>query len=62
MLRKLRLKAGLSLRTLAAKSGLHWMTIWKIESGLASPKLETLKAIASALKVKVSRLLNGNNT
>jgi transcriptional regulator with XRE-family HTH domain len=50
-LRALRYAAGLSLAELAAKSGLHKATIWKLEAGYQGPKWETLIRLSEAIGV-----------
>ena len=41
----------------AGLAGIHWRTIYKIESGLCSPRLSTLLCIADALGVSVGTLI-----
>ncbi len=57
-LRKLREKAGLSLRQLANLSGVEFSTVHRIEQGSVSPRLATLTKLAKALKVNVRDLLD----
>lgn len=48
---------GLHLDEVAAKAGITFPTLHRICTGrIKSPKLETVKAIAAALKVKLERL------
>lgn len=42
---------------LAAVSGVHRVTIARIETGAASPKAETLKRLADALGVRIDDLM-----
>jgi transcriptional regulator with XRE-family HTH domain len=55
--RQLRLDAGLTLADLAAAAGLGKSTLAQLESGRANPSVETLWAIAAALKVPFARLV-----
>src|ERR1044071_8834266 len=56
-IRSLRRDAGLTLAELAAASNLGKSTLAQLESGRANPSVETLWAIAAALKVPFSRLV-----
>src|ERR1044071_3360718 len=56
-IRALRRDSGLTLAELAAASGLGKSTLAQLESGRANPSVETLWAIAAALKVPFSRLV-----
>jgi transcriptional regulator with XRE-family HTH domain len=56
-IRSLRRDAGLTLAELAAASDLGKSTLAQLESGRANPSVETLWAIAAALKVPFSRLV-----
>src|SRR3990172_6944514 len=53
-LRILRAVAGLSIRTLAFKSGLNVNTLSLIENGKTSPSVSTLQQLAGALGVPVT--------
>jgi transcriptional regulator with XRE-family HTH domain len=55
--RALRLEAGLTLAELAAQAGLGKSTLAQLESGKANPSVETLWAIAAALRVSFARLV-----
>jgi transcriptional regulator with XRE-family HTH domain len=55
--RALRLQAGLTLADLAAAAGLGKSTLAQLESGRANPSVETLWAIAAALRVPFARLV-----
>jgi transcriptional regulator with XRE-family HTH domain len=48
---------GLSRATLAERSGLHQTYIGLLERGKRSPNLDTAHAIATALDVSLSRLI-----
>jgi transcriptional regulator with XRE-family HTH domain len=56
-IRSLRLDAGLTLAQLADASGLGKSTLAQLESGRANPSVETLWAIAAALRVPFARLV-----
>jgi transcriptional regulator with XRE-family HTH domain len=53
-LREWRLKRGHSLRTLAAKAGVSYVTVVRIEQGTMSPTVTTLLKLARALKVHIT--------
>jgi transcriptional regulator with XRE-family HTH domain len=55
--RALRLEAGLTLADLAAQAGLGKSTLAQLESGKANPSVETLWAIAAALRVPFGRIV-----
>jgi transcriptional regulator with XRE-family HTH domain len=55
--RALRMDAGLTLADLAAAAGLGKSTLAQIESGRANPSVETLWAIAAALRVPFARIV-----
>jgi transcriptional regulator with XRE-family HTH domain len=55
--RALRMDAGLTLVDLAAAAGLGKSTLAQIESGRANPSVETLWAIAAALRVPFARIV-----
>jgi transcriptional regulator with XRE-family HTH domain len=59
---KLRVKAwrtrrGWSLRTLGERSGVHFVTLARIEAGTMSPNLATLEKLARALDVTLRDLI-----
>ena len=56
-LRRIRVAAGLSASELAQATGLAKATVWAIENGGANPRLDTLAALAEALRVDVAALL-----
>src|SRR5262245_49880660 len=60
--RSLRLDAGLTLNDLATEAGLGKSTLAQLESGKANPSVETLWAIAAALKVPSARLVEVEQT
>ena len=49
---------GLSQRALAALSQVGYVTIARIEMGTIDPRLSTVKALAKALKVNISELVD----
>jgi transcriptional regulator with XRE-family HTH domain len=55
--RSLRLQAGYTLADLAAEAGLGKSTLAQLESGRANPSVETLWAIAAALRVPFARVV-----
>jgi transcriptional regulator with XRE-family HTH domain len=55
--RALRMQADLTLAELAAAAGLGKSTLAQLESGKANPSVETLWAIAAALKVPFARIV-----
>ena len=59
VIRTERVKKELALAELAKASGLRYVTIWRIENNrlVRGPRLETLEAIASGLKMKVETLI-----
>jgi transcriptional regulator with XRE-family HTH domain len=61
-IRALRLDAGLTLQDLASAAGLGKSTLAQLESGRANPSVETLWAIAAALKVPFARLVEEERT
>jgi len=56
-LRKLRREKGLSQAALAERADLSREYVNKIEAGKYDPPLSTINALAKALRVKPSRLL-----
>jgi transcriptional regulator with XRE-family HTH domain len=60
--RALRIDAGLTLADLATAAGLGKSTLAQLESGKANPSVETLWAIAAALRVPFARLVEEERT
>jgi transcriptional regulator with XRE-family HTH domain len=56
-IRRLRHEAGLTLAELATAAGLGKSTLAQLESGKGNPSVETLWAIAAALRVPFGRLM-----
>ena len=57
-LAQIRMEKGLSQRALAKLSTVGHITIARIETGIFDPRLSTLRALAKALKVKISDLVD----
>lgn len=57
-LAKLRDEKGLSQRALAKLSKVGHITIARIEMGTIDPRISTMEALANALKVKISELVD----
>ena len=58
VIRRLRMEAGISQEHLARRVGLTTHTIWRLENDPgANPRLETLRAIARALGVRLSEVI-----
>ena len=55
-LREWRLKRGHSLRTLATKARISYVTVVRIEQGTMSPTVDMLAKLARALKVHITDL------
>ena len=55
-LRRLRLASFLSQAELARQSGLHTLTISRLETGRARPSTRTVRALAEALGIAPSEL------
>lgn len=56
-IRRLRMKAGLTLEDLAARAGLTPHFIGSVELGQRDPSVSTVKALAGALGVRLGALL-----
>ena len=56
-LRAMRTAQGLSLRTLGDLSGVHYVTLAKMEAGQLDPRLSSVRRVAKALGVSVSELI-----
>jgi len=57
-LRRERVRSGLSLTELARRAGIAKSTLSQLESGAGNPSVETLWALATALDVQFSRLVD----
>lgn len=60
-LREWREKRGLSLRKLGDLSGVHYVSLIKMEAGRLDPQLSTLLKLCSALRVTLSQLVGEKN-
>jgi len=59
IVRRIRLKLGISQQALADKSGYHRTYIGLLEHGHKSPSLRTIFNIATTLQVKPSEIVRG---
>jgi len=57
IVRNLRHRRGLTLKQLAAKSGITYATLEKVETNKTAPSLKTLHAIASGLGIPTGELI-----
>ena len=60
-IRRLRQSRGVSLNDLSKLSGVSKGALSKLESGSSSPRVDTLDAIATALRLPVGDLLSGGS-
>jgi transcriptional regulator with XRE-family HTH domain len=56
-LKEWREKRGLSLRKLGELSGVHYVSLVKLEGGRLDPQLSTLLKLCTALRVELSQLV-----
>ncbi len=56
-LKEWRERRGLSLRKLAEASGVHYVSLVRIESGRLDPRLSTLLKLCKALKISIAKLV-----
>ena len=56
-LKECREKRGLSVRALAEKAGLHYVSLVNIEGGKKDPRLSTLLKLTKALDVTLAELV-----
>jgi transcriptional regulator with XRE-family HTH domain len=56
-LREWRETRGLSLRKLGGLSGVHYVSLVKLEAGRLDPQLSTLLKLCQALRVSLSQLV-----
>jgi transcriptional regulator with XRE-family HTH domain len=57
LLREERMRRGLSMNSVAKKSGLSQQMVSYVERGLRNPTLDTLLRITNALKIDLSKLI-----
>ena len=60
-LREWREKRGLSLRKLGELSGVHYISLVKLEAGRLAPRLSTILKLCQALRVSLSQLVGETN-
>jgi transcriptional regulator with XRE-family HTH domain len=60
-LKEWREKRGLSLRKLGELSGVHYVSLVKLEAGRLDPQLSTLLKLCEALRVTLSQLVGEKN-
>jgi transcriptional regulator with XRE-family HTH domain len=60
-LKEWREKRGLSVRKLGGLSGVHYVSIVKLEGGRLDPQLSTLMKLCKALRVTLSQLVGESN-
>ncbi|RWA16580.1 hypothetical protein MBRU_07595 [Mycolicibacterium brumae DSM 44177] len=58
-MRARRLELGLSQEAAAARCGIHWTQLGKVERGQRSLRLETIVKIAEGLDVDAGKLVSG---
>lgn len=56
-LKEWRVRRGYSLRGLAEESGVHFMSLFKLESGKLDPQLSTLLKLCEALGITLNQLV-----
>ncbi len=56
-IKKFRTAKKLSIRKLAELSGVHFVTLARIEAGTQDPRLSTLRRLAEALHVSIEKLV-----
>ena len=61
-LKEWRERRGFRLRGLAEESGVHHMTLFKLESGKLDPQLSTLLKLCCALDISLTQLVGVANT
>ena len=60
-LRAWREKRGFSLRKLGGLSGVHYISLVKLEAGRLDPRLSTILKLCQALRVSLSQLVGETN-
>ncbi len=60
-LKEWREKQGLSVRGLGERSGVHYVTIVRMESGKLDPQLSTLLKLCDALGITLTQLVGVAN-
>ena len=57
-LKEWRKRRGLTLKQLGSESGVHWVSIAKLESGKGDPQLSTLLKLCKVLRVTLVQLVH----
>ena len=57
-LKEWRERRGLSLRKLAMLSGVHYVSLVRMEAGRLDPRLSTLQKLCVALHITLNQLVN----
>lgn len=60
-IREWRERRGLSLRKLGELSGVHYVSLVKLEAGRLDPRLSTVLKLCQALRVSLSQLVGETN-
>ncbi|MBB5441043.1 transcriptional regulator with XRE-family HTH domain [Pedobacter sp. AK017] len=60
-IRTIRLQKGLTMEQVSANAGIEYRQVSDVELGKTNPTISTLYAIASALEVKLSALIELDN-
>ena len=60
-IREWRERRGLSLRKLGEISGVHYVSLVKLEAGRLDPRLSTVLKLCQALRVSLSQLVGETN-
>ena len=58
ILKARRVELGLSQKKLAAKAGISFNTVYKIEANIGNPTIATYQKLCDALGIKLSSVLN----
>jgi len=58
LIRLKRQERGLSMRMLAERAGLSWMTVWRLENEVNEPTLPTLRKLSSPLGIPLIDLVD----
>ncbi len=58
ILKARRLELGLSQKKLAAKAGVSFNTVYKVETNIGNPTIATYQKLCDALGIKLSSILD----
>jgi len=61
-LKEWRMKRGLSLRRLGDLSGVHYVSLVKLEGGKLDPQLSTLIKLCKALQITLDQLVGSRHS